>query len=220
MVNAVIDLAALSSAELQQDPFPWATYTGTFNRTPPADAFPKQGFTPHAQRRILDVIGKKGSDAWYQHNIETRPLIELGEARVADGADLDAFWLKAADDILAPAYRECISDVTGYDVRHLRMQAHFWRYMQGAYFQPHVDKPHKMVTHLMYLTENWSPGMGGCFRILSSERAEDIHTEIPPDCGRSVLLKRTDNAWHSVELIPRGSEQERHVLQVWFWADV
>jgi hypothetical protein len=218
-VSGVIDLGALSAAKLQIAPYPWASYESTFSQPPPGNAFPTIGFTPHAQRRILEVTGKKGSDPWYQHNVETRPLLGLGEDQVHGSPDLDAYWLQVAEDLLAPAYRECISDVTGYDVRRLQMQVHFWCYKEGSFFQPHVDKPHKIVTHLMYLTDNWSSEMGGCFRILASERADDIYAEIPPTSGRSILLRRTDNAWHSVELIPRGSTQERRVLQAWFWAD-
>jgi hypothetical protein len=218
-VKGVIDLAALSAAKLHTTPFPWASYENTFSQPPPSNAFPSTGFTPHAQRRILEAIGKKGSNSWYQHNVETRPLLELDEEQVNEPSALDPFWLQVAEDLLDRAYRECVSDVTGYDVRKLKMQVHFWRYKEGSFFQPHVDKPHKIVTHLMYLTDNWTPEMGGCFRILASQRADDIYAEVPPDSGRSILLKRTDNAWHSVELVPRGSTQERHVLQAWFWAD-
>jgi hypothetical protein len=218
-VSGVIDLGALSAARLETAPYPWGSYDSTFSQAPPGNSFPASGFTPHAQRRILEVIGKKGTDSWYQHNVETRPLLELGDDQVRETSDLDPYWLEVAEDLVAPSYRECISDVTGYDVRRLRMQVHFWRYGEGSFFQPHVDKPHKIVTHLMYLTDSWTPEMGGCFRILASERADDVYAEVSPDSGRSILLRRTDNAWHSVDLIPRGSTRERHVLQAWFWAD-
>src|ERR1041384_4883977 len=111
-MSDIIDLAALSSAKLQTAPFPWATYEGTFKQIPPNEAFPTDGFSCHAQQRILETIGKKGSDAWYQHNVETRPLLELGAHRPHSPDDLDDVWLTTAEDLLSPHYRECISDVT------------------------------------------------------------------------------------------------------------
>ena len=133
---------------------------------------------------------------------------------------LNDVWLSVAEDLVSPEYRECISDVIGRDVRNLKMQAHFWRYKAGSFFQPHVDKPHKIVTHLIYLTAGWTSEMGGCFRVLSSGAPEDVFTEIPPTAGRSILLRRTDNAWHSVSPIPRATAHDRLTLQVWFWGTI
>jgi SM-20-related protein len=216
-MSDVIDLEALSSAKLQTKPYPWATYEDSFKHVPADDAFPDGDFSSHSQQKILEAIGKKGSDAWFQHNVETRPLLELGESQPYRAEELDDVWLATAEDLLTPQYRECISEVAGHDVRGLKMQAHFWRYKPGSFFQPHVDKPHKIVTHLMYLTAGWAAEMGGCFRILSSGSPDDVFEEVPPDVGRSILLKRTDNAWHSVSAIPRSCAQPRLVLQVWFW---
>ncbi|MGK5627798.1 2OG-Fe(II) oxygenase [Streptomyces sp. URMC 123] len=216
----MIDLDALGSAEMRTDPFPWAFY-GNALRDPQAliDAFPTTGFEWHSQRRILETLGRRGTDAWYQHNVATRALLELGETRPHEPAELDDRWLAVVDDLLSPEYRERLSDVTGVDVRPLRMQAHFWRFDEGAFFQPHVDKPHKIVTHLMYLTENWTEDLGGCFRVLGSNDPQDVHTEIPPLPNNAIVLRRTDNAWHSVSAIPRGQQRSRKLLQVWFWGE-
>lgn len=219
-MSDIIDLAALCSAKLQTTPFPWASYEGAFKWLPSPNSFPTNGFARHSQQRILEAIGKKESDAWFQHNVETRPLLELGESRPHEQIGLNDVWLSVAEDLVSPEYRECISDVTGRDVRNLKMQAHFWRYKAGSFFQPHVDKPHKIVTHLIYLTAGWTSEMGGCFRVLSSGAPEDVFTEIPPTAGRSILLRRADNAWHSVSPIPRATAHDRLTLQVWFWGTI
>ncbi|HEU5160825.1 MAG TPA: 2OG-Fe(II) oxygenase [Streptosporangiaceae bacterium] len=219
-MSNTIDLDALGAAVFRTEPFPWAYYEGAF-REPRTliDAFPDTGFEWHSQRRILEAIGKRGSDAWYQHNVSTRALLELGERDPHEPAGLADVWLGVAEDLTSPEYRERLSDLTGYDVRGLRMQAHFWRFGEGSRFQPHVDKPHKIVTHLMYLTDGWSREMGGCFRVLGSGEPDDVHTEIPPVPNNSIVLRRTDNAWHSVTPIPRGSTRSRKLLQVWFWGE-
>jgi hypothetical protein len=213
-----LNLEALSSAALKQDPCPWASYEGVFEPHVLAAKFPADHFDSHSQRRLLEALGKKGSEAWYQHNVETRALLELGADAPFEPNGLDAPWLEVASDLLSPEYRDCISEVAQYDVRRLRMQAHFWRFGEGSFFQPHVDKPHKMVTHLMYLSDQWTPDMGGCLQLLGSGDPNDVRVEVPPIKNTAVVLRRTDWAWHAVSKVPRGCERMRQVLQVWFWA--
>lgn len=219
MSNA-INMDAMSAAQMRAEPYPWALYSEAFDdcRTL-IDAFPTDLFEWHSQRRILETIGKRGSDAWYQHSVATRALLELGETRPYRPEGLADVWLAVAEDLTSAEYRERLTELTGHDVRDLKMQAHFWRFDEGAYFQPHVDKPHKIVTHLLYLTDQWSPGMGGCFRVLRSNDPEDVHAEVPPVPNNSIVLRRTDDAWHSVSSIPRGSKRSRTLLQVWFWGE-
>ncbi|MGW1059899.1 2OG-Fe(II) oxygenase [Micromonospora rubida] len=219
-MSGIVNMDTLGSADMRTDPFPWAYYERAF--ADPAkliEAFPTSGFEWHSQRRILEAIGKKGSDAWYQHNVSTRALLELGETKPHEPDALDDVWLQVAEDLTSAEYRERLSDLTGIDVRGLKMQAHFWRFDEGAFFTPHVDKAHKIVTHLMYLTDNWTSEMGGCFRVLSSNDPEDVHTEIPPVPNNSLVLRRTDNAWHSVSRIAMGGNRSRKLLQVWFWGE-
>lgn len=213
-----LNLGALASAQLSEEPCPWASYEGVFQPHVLTAKFPTDHFDFHSQRRLLEALGKKGSEAWYQHNVETRPLLELGAEEPFEPGGLDAPWLEVASDLLSPEYRECISDVARFDVRRLQMQAHFWRFGGGSFFQPHVDKPHKMVTHLMYLNEQWTPEMGGCLQLLASGDPADVRVEVPPIRNTGVVLRRTDWAWHAVTKVPQDFGGARRVLQVWFWA--
>ena len=215
----ILNLEALTSARMETEIYPFARYENALvDPKSLLGTFPTEKFSAHSQRRILEAIGKKGSDAWYQHNVFTRPLLELGEKRPAeDASDLDHVWFELANELHSREYLEALSDLTGCDVRNLEFQAHFWRFKSGSFFQPHVDKPHKVVTHLMYLTDNWVESMGGCFHVLGSSDPADIRVEISPSLNNSIVLRRTDNAWHSVSPIPRTSNRERMLLQVWFW---
>ncbi len=213
-----LKLRTLSSAQMSDDPCPWASYEGVFQPHVLSADFPSHHFACHSQRRLLEALGRRHSDAWYQHNVETRALLELGSEEPFEPDSLDDVWLDVAADLLSPEYRDCLSDVAGFDVRRLEMQAHFWRFGEGAFFQPHVDKPHKMVTHLMYLNEQWTPQMGGCLQLLGSGDRDDVRVEVAPIKNTGLVLRRTDSAWHAVSAISRGCEQMRRVLQVWFWA--
>lgn len=219
-MSNLVRMDALSAAEMRTDPFPWAHYENAFSDPRRlVERFPDSGFEPYASRRILEALGKHGTDAWYDHNVKTRALLEFGSSEPREADDLDEAWVAVAEDLCSPAYRECLSDVTGLDVRDLPMQAHFWQFMEGATFKPHVDKPHKIVTHLFYLADEWHPGLGGCFQVLRSSDPGDVHTEIPPVPNDSIVLRRTDEAWHAVSPIPRGTDRTRKVLQIWFWGE-
>ncbi|MBD1583315.1 2OG-Fe(II) oxygenase [Pseudoalteromonas sp. S16_S37] len=215
---SIINYDALSQAKVSAPELPYSTYSGVFNREIPASAFPSDHFEFHSQRKLLEALGKKGTPAWYQHNVRTRTLLELGQSEVFSPQTLDSIWLDVAQGLLSKEYRQSISEAAQFDVSKLEFQAHFWEFGQGSYFQPHVDKPHKKVTHLMYLTENWTPDVGGELNILRSKSKDDVIKQIPPINNNAVVLHRTDNAWHSVNLIPHESPVPRRLLQVWFWS--
>jgi SM-20-related protein len=214
----ILNIEAIREASMQTEPYPFAAYDGTFKDVDRLlAAFPDDGFEYHAQRRLLENLGRKGSDDWYRHNVRTRPLLNLGDSAPHEPDALDEVWLEVADDLSSPEYREALTELTGFDVRELPMQTHFWSFEGGASFKPHVDKAHKMVTHLMYLTENWDPSVGGSFLVLGSDDETDVVHSLPPYANSSLVLRRTDNAWHSVDSIPRGG-RPRRLIQTWFWA--
>jgi hypothetical protein len=100
-MREVIDLSVLSSVQLQRAPFPWAVYEGTFKQEPASVTVLTKGFKCHSQRRILEAIGKKGCDAWFQHNVETSPLLGMGERQPHEPTELDDVWLSVAENLLA-----------------------------------------------------------------------------------------------------------------------
>lgn len=212
-----IDLAALSKVRIGPDPWPWGTYEGVFHPEVLRARFPTDHFSYHSQYRILEAMGKRNSDSWYQHNVRTRPLLELGKKEPFEPDTLDPIWLDVARDLLSPSFRECLSGAAQYDVRHFDMQAHFWDFAEGSFFQPHVDKPHKIVTFLMYLTKDWTEENGGCLQVLGSNDPSDVRHVVPPRANTAVILKWEPNAWHSVSRIPFGVTKNRLVLQAWFW---
>jgi hypothetical protein len=216
-VNCAVDIAALGRIQVRDDPWPWATYCGVFGPDVVEAPFPGDHFSYHSQRRILDAIGKGGSDAWYQHNVRTRPLLELGSSEPYEPEGLDPAWHAVAQDLVSRDFRECVSDVALHDVRRLEMQAHFWEFCEGSFFQPHVDKPHKIVTILMYLTRDWQEAEGGRLQILGSSDPADVRHSVAPAANNGVVLKRTPDSWHSVSPIPFGTGRPRLLLQAWFW---
>ncbi len=218
-VDAALNLEALSASAYHEDPFPWAVTEDSFAPRVLEATFPDDHFEHHAQRKLLKAVGKEGSPQWHQHNVRTRPLLELGADEVFEPDTLDEAWLDVARVFLSKEYRDCVSDTIRHDVRGLEFQAHFWRFGAGSFFVPHVDKAHKIVTHLCYFSSDWTPEQGGCLQLQSSPKPEDVKYGLPPKANTSVLLRRTDNAWHAVTPISMSSLKQRLVLQLWFWED-
>jgi len=216
-VSNILDIEAIHAASMRTDPYPHAPYSHTFTDTSGLiKNFPDNGFEYHAQRKLLETLGRKETREWYQHNVRTRALLNLGETAPHEPQGLDDAWIALAEDIVSAEYREALTELTGFDVRPYPSQTHFWSFEGGAWFTPHVDKAHKLVTHLMYLTENWEPQFGAAFQVLGSNDQADVVAEFPPYANHSLVLRRTDNAWHSVTEIPRDA-QPRRLVQTWFW---
>lgn len=62
----------------------------------------------------------------------------------------------------------------------------------------HNDGAAKIVTALLYLSEDWSDKEdGGGFRVLTSDKSFDDHVvEVSPEYGNFVTFVRTENSWH------------------------
>jgi len=215
-----LSIESLASARVALDPWTWGAYNGVFQEQVLNAPFPSDHFSYHAQRRLLEAMGKKGGDAWCQHNVRTRPLLELGETKPFKPESLHTAWLDLARELNVPEFRDCLSDVVEHDVRALQLQAHFWEFHPGSFFQPHIDKPHKKITFLMYLTKNWGEENGGCLQVLGSSDLSDVHHTVPPTANNGVILKRDPDSWHAVTRIPFDSKQPRRLVQAWFWEDV
>jgi SM-20-related protein len=216
---ALLDLPAIGGADIRLPSTSWAVVSPTFTSDDVAHRlareFPKEGFEWHAQRQVLAALGKLDTEQGRRHNVRTRPLIERGADHVADEEDLSDVWCELGRELLKDDYRQLLSEIAGIPLDG-EMQTHFWRFEDGSSFTPHIDKSHKIVTHLIYLSEDWVPAMGGCLRVLGSNAMDDVVAEIPPILGDSVVLVNRPGCWHAVTPVV-APDTSRKVLQTWFW---
>lgn len=216
----VLDVGALRRAEIVHEPFTWGSVARSFLGTDVArhlaDTFPDDGFEWHAQRQLLLALGKGRSTDARKHAVRTRALIARGNEELVERESLPEIWQAVGEDLFCDEYRQAISECTGRDVRWCPMQTHFWRYEPGSWFEPHVDKSHKIVTHLIYLNDGWDRDWGGCLRILNSSDINDVACELTPDAGRGAILVQSKRSWHAVSELEPG-HGARKVLQTWFW---
>ena len=66
-------------------------------------------------------------------------------------------------------------------------------YPQGSFYQRHMDQfagmPHRVITVILYLNEQWQPSDGGMLRIYHKDaEGNEIHQDVAPLGGRLVLF--------------------------------
>ncbi len=164
-----LDYAALRSAPLGTDPFPYLVVP---NFVPPA-----------VLRRVLadlPPLGRRGS-------------IPPGSLRLGPAAKA------LVQELEGLALREGIADRFGLDLTDAptMLTLRGWTNERDGHI--HVDSTAKRVTVLLYLNpENGTfAGHEGCLRLLRGPRdLEDYGAEVPPVNGTLLVFPNGPNAWH------------------------
>lgn len=127
-------------------------------------------------------------------------------------------WREGLKAFGSGAYREALGSLTGVRLCDADVTFDLWEYVGGDWLSPHLDKPEKLVTQVIYLTPGWREGAGG--RLLIQERDEPASAvcRIPPRFGNATILVRSDSSWHAVESVGPGSPPRRS-LTVTFWSE-
>lgn len=119
---------------------------------------------------------------------------------------LDSAWRWLVDVVRSTDYRQRIQRLTQVDLQTAEIAMDLWEYRPDDWLAPHVDKADKVVTQIVYLTEHWRESDAGRLLVLNSDDPADLHRALPPVCGSSAILVRSESSWHSVEkLAPTGA---------------
>ena len=84
--------------------------------------------------------------------------------------------------------------------------------MVGAAPGPEGEADHPRL----YFNETSDAQQGGCLHILWSSDSADVVAKILPVVGNSVLLVRSDQAWHAVSRGVQGCQASRRSVNVIF----
>ncbi|MEU8786253.1 2OG-Fe(II) oxygenase [Streptomyces sp. NPDC048637] len=201
-------LVSFDRTTAEDAPFRWYHVQDMFA---PADAkalretFPRDGF------RMVTRTGLDKSYAMYHRQLHP---VEDGEAGVAG---LAGPWRRLVSEVTGPAYRAAVAELTGLPVGDAPVEVNAWRYAASCWLDPHVDKPEKLVTHVLYFNEAWPAGRGGDLLLLASSSGDDVARRVPPHANTGVLLVRGEDSWHAVERVrDRAGGLERLSAQVVF----
>jgi hypothetical protein len=205
----VIDLQRIAGGTLRSEPYGWATIGELFS---PADGAALARSFP---RDHYKLVSGYGGEKDYEY--EARPLIVMGETTVSFREDLSPQWQLLADNLLSPAYREAVAALSGCDLSSALLEVNVFHYGPGASLGAHPDLPDKLVTHVLYFNEQWNVSDGGCLTILRSNDPASVAAVIPPLVGNSALLVRSDDSWHAVSPVVRGSRLSRRSVTATFY---
>ena len=207
----MLDADGLATAQMESDPYRWA-YLRDAIVPAAAEAlrasFPERGFW-----RLRQHDGEKPMD------FRLRPVIVLGEGVVAEPEGLSPEWLRLAHELLAPSYRQAVSQATGIPLDDALLEVSAWRWGADAHLGVHADIPRKIVSQVFYFNEAWDCAWGGCLRILRSREDDDCIAELPPALGSASLLVRSDDSWHSVAPLRRGTGERWSLVATWQYGD-
>jgi SM-20-related protein len=201
----MLNISRISGATMAVDPYPWTGIDDIFCREHAEgleSSLPRTGFKP-----FVAYDGEKA------YAYQARPLISLGAASPTDAGELSTEWRTLLMEVLSPDYRSAMSQLTGLDLSTARLEANLTAYGPGHFQGPHVDREQKLVTHVIYLSQNWLPTDGGSLLILRSNDPNDIASTIAPRAGNSVVLARSRSSWHMVQ---RVQAEKRRALNVVF----
>lgn len=207
----MIDFDSIRQAPLSQDPFQWAIIKSAFtsNRVARelAESFPTVDFAPFRYSHDQE-----------SHSMLRRVFIERGtDAPNLETPGISGFWLRLCGELGSPEHRDAITRLTGVDVKMAPMEVSFRCYENNSWLAPHCDLPDKLVSQLFYFNDVWNCGWGGCLRILRSAEINDIHCELPPRLGSSVVLVRSESSWHAVPQVRAQQRLVRKSLQISFY---
>lgn len=82
-----------------------------------------------------------------------------------------------------------------------RFEAHYALYPVGSFYKRHLDQhrgsPHRTVTCLLYLNEDWRPEDAGALRLYTPTAEGETATDVYPEAGTFVCF-RSDLIPHEV----------------------
>lgn len=104
------------------------------------------------------------------------------------------------EEIAQPRLRLLMEEKFGIDLSDKPLMITVRGFCRKKDGRIHVDSTDKLVTCLLYLNKPYWGEQGGRLRLLHGPRdIEDAIAEIPPEGGRLVAFRRSDNSWHGHE---------------------
>jgi hypothetical protein len=179
-------------------PFSWALIEGFLdedNARVLIDTFPTGGF-----REAGD--GTTGYRFWF------RRLISAGHI-ASDVRFLHPCWLGTTTFLASRAFINSIAATLGIAATgDLQVDAGVCVYNSRSGLAPHTDRPHRVMTQVLYLNREWKEGWGGELQLLGSADPGDVVHSIAPIPNRAVTMLRSGSSWHAVT--PPTQEAPRH----------
>lgn len=204
----LIDLDAIANAQRHSEPYDWGFVPRVFRdstiASKLADSFPENN---------LNHFTRRGS-TFQRYDAYGGYLIEEGHQEIYKPDTQPPLWKQLALELLSPDYTQAVERATGVSLAGSKQEAVYWRSIEGCVMDSHCDSPDTLVSQLLYFNESWDVNDGGCLRLLRSWRMRDYAYEFPPILNTSLLIERSDRAWHGYKPI-RGTKVRKALQIAW-----
>jgi len=176
----ILNLESVKKASLQSEPFPYMVIDNVI------------------KPEMLDQV------------VATFPQMTKRGSFPASALPCDGAFATLLEELERPELRKIIGERFGMDLEDKPPMVTVRGYTNERDGFIHTDSKSKLITFLLYLNPNWQ-APGGRLRILYNDKdLKPFAAEIPPEAGRCVIFKVTDNCWHGHEVF----EGERRSLQL------
>jgi SM-20-related protein len=161
-----LNLAALRSAELVQDPFEFTV-----------------------------VPGFLGADS-LKHINETYPPIAKGGSYPIESLTDAEVVLDVINELDGAEFQAAVAEKFDVDLSGRPKMYSLRGHTRAKDGQIHTDSKDKIITVLLYLNEDWQHDGGKLRLLRSGNNVDDFVAEVAPDNGTLLIFKRSDTSWH------------------------
>jgi len=165
-MSGFLDLEALRTTPLEEDPFPYLVVPGFL--TPERRA---------ALSADFPEIDKPGS-------------FPVGDLKF--GPMFQSFL----DEIQAPPFRLAMEQKFGLSLQGRPTMVTVRGQARASDGKIHCDSRTKLITVLIYMNEAWEAEGGRLRLLRSPDSLDDMVAEVPPAAGTLLAFKVTPNSWH------------------------
>lgn len=206
---AIVNMNAIKTTGFYNNPYKYALIDNILNNSISAhvsNEYPQNGYE-HCETLHKDKT----------YSMDMKQLYDSRILKKSPTRDLSPNWKILIGELLSDEYISIMSMHAQTNLKKCGIEINCWQYSNGCWLSPHTDKPEKIISQLFYFNDHWEKSWGGGFRILNSDKNEDISAEIFPSTGQSIILPRCSNSWHSVAKLTCPPEVRRKLLQIIFW---
>lgn len=168
-MTEMLNMEALTSAPVQNDPFPYLIVPG----------FVRQGALEDIERDFpaIDVPGSL-----------PLPSLRYGQK-----------FRQFMDEIRGGAMRRAMAEKFAIDLSQRPTMITVRGRCRATDGKIHTDSTSKLITVLLYMNGKWEQPGGRLRLLRSPNNLNDAFAEVPPDQGTLLAFKNQPNAWHGHE---------------------
>ncbi|MBV6695150.1 2OG-Fe(II) oxygenase [Serratia quinivorans] len=168
-----------------------------------SDTFPDE--------KLILTERKIGSDKSYL--CKQAKIYSVLDDNILDTSSLDACWDRLITMIKSDEYKNKVEKLLDVKLSGAWIEVVINQYYENCFMSIHTDRKPKLITQLIYLSGIPGCELGGEF-LIHNKNGEVIDA-IEPLPGRSLIFKRTENSYHSVNKMHK--KFKRNSIQIVFW---